>query len=276
MPYFTTVASRKGMVLYLLSKYGLARSNREKLAMDLIKLLRKDGSGWGVTHANSWAVLGLASFLREQGHTASGEGKVVIREVAGAAGILRKVTSGNVKIPVKKERIDTLEVENVSPVPVFVRLCAEGRLRKAENSGNGMTLARRFLNSKGKVVTASAAQGDLLTVELTLQSSGPLKDVVICDLLPGGLEIEDDALKTRMKMQKKYDPGVLHVKHVEKRNGSLVLCGDLTGKGIARFRYQVRAVTRGTFAPGSASAEGMYDPGTFGRTGEDQKVFEVR
>lgn len=273
VPHFSGEAARKGMILYLLAKYSVERSYQEKLALELTSLLRSDGSGWGVTHANSWAALGLASFLREQGKI--GKGKVLIREKAGMKGRPREVADRNVTLPVKKEHINTLEVENISSSPVFVRLCVEGRLRKEQNTGNGLTLKRRYLNSKGREVTA-AAQGDLLTVELTVQSPGPLKDLVICDMLPGGLEIEDDALKTRMKMEKKYDRTVLKVKHVEKRNGEMILCADLNGKGRGCFRYQVRAVTRGSFAPGRASAEGMYDPGTFARTGTGGKVFEVR
>ena len=273
VPHFTCEVSRKGMILYLLSKYAVERSSREKLALELTSMLRKDGSGWGVTHANSWAVLGLASFLREQGTT--GSGKVRIRESAGVKGTLQEVAARGIALPVKKEFFQTFEVENISSSPVFVRLCVEGRLRTAQANGNGLTLKRRYLNARGKEVTG-ASQGDLLTVELTVCSSGPLKDLVLSDMLPGGLEIEDDALKTRMKLETKYDRGVLKIKHVEKRSGELVLCADLSGKGTGRFLYQVRAVTRGKFAPARASAEGMYDPGTFARTGTEQKVFEIR
>ena len=56
------------MTLYILmnQRYD-APEAVAKLRMTLLRSIRNDGSGWGVTHANAWAVLGLAELERNSG-----------------------------------------------------------------------------------------------------------------------------------------------------------------------------------------------------------------
>ena len=145
---------------------------------------------------------------------------------------------------------------------------------KAEPVRGAISLKRTYRNAKGKAVV-SARQGELLTVELELNSTGDLNDVVLTDMLPGGLEIEDERFATRMKVSgKEADTGSLLVKQVEKRPGTFMVSGDLKA-GKARIRYQARAVSRGKYAAGATAAEGMYAP-EYRAFEPGQGIFEVK
>ena len=82
--------------------------------------------------------------------------------------------------------------------------------------------------------------------------------VVVVDLLPGGLQIEDGGLATRW--QQADEAKGVQVNFVEKLDDRLLLYCDLLGQAEARFTYQARAVTRGRFVTPRITAEAMYSP----------------
>ena len=56
---------------------------------------------------------------------------------------------------------------------------------------HGVEVRRRYLDRAGNPLSAdSVRSGEVVRVELTLSSPGPLDNVVLEDLLPAGLEIE--------------------------------------------------------------------------------------
>ncbi len=268
-PHFAGPAAKAGMTLYILMKQQTdAPEAVAKLRQTLLRMVRENGSGWGVTHANAWAVLGLAELERSS---------------AGAKG------AAVVNLPGQKSRnVDpagnqTFRLDGPSPVTVlnsgnstiYISYQIKGVPVKAEPVRQVLSVKRSILRNS-KPVT-SAKQGDLVTVRIRLESSAAVKDVVLSDLLPGGLEIEDSRFATRSKgpataaaRQKN-----LTVKQEEKRPGEFVLSGDLWKKGTAEITYQARAVSRGQFAMGSTSAEAMYEPET--RAFEPGSgIFEVK
>lgn len=265
--YYSGEASRAGMALYLLMKHQIeAPEATAELYTLLLRQLKADGSGWGVTHANAWATLGLAAFMQRYP-----AGRANAEWTQGA----EKKTlefSGAQSIPVNSDTAAVLE--NTGNTPVCLQYAVSGIPVKAEPVRGALTLKRTYRNAGGKAV-ASARQGDLLTVELELTCSGDLKDVVLTDMLPGGLEIEDERFATRMKVSgKEADTGTMQLKQVEKRPGMFMASGDLTA-GTARIRYQARAVSRGKYAAGAAAAEGMYDP-EYRAFEPGQGIFEVK
>lgn len=265
--YYSGEASRAGMTLYLLMKHRIdAPEAAAKLYTLLMRQLKPDGSGWGVTHANAWATLGLAGCMQRYP-----AGNAVAEWTQGA----EKVTlefSGAKSIPVKPDTAAVLE--NTGNTAVCLQYAVSGIPLKAEPVRGAMSLKRTYRNAKGKAVV-SARQGELLTVELELNSTGDLKDVVLTDMLPGGLEIEDERFATRMKVSgKEADTGSLLVKQMEKRPGTFMVSGDLKA-GKARIRYQARAVSRGKYAAGATAAEGMYAP-EYRAFEPGQGIFEVK
>ncbi|MBQ6598667.1 MAG: hypothetical protein IJH79_14035, partial [Lentisphaeria bacterium] len=268
-PHFAGPAAKAGMTLYILMKQQTdAPEAIAKLRETLIRMVRENGSGWGVTHANAWAVLGLAELERSS---------------AGAKGAAAVNLPGEKSRNVDPAKNQTIRLNGAAPVSVlnsgnstvYVTYRIKGVPVKAEPVRQVLSVKRSILRN-GKPAT-SVKQGDLVTVRILLESSAAVKDVVLSDLLPGGLEIEDDRFATRSKgpsaaaaRQKN-----LTVKQEEKRPGEFVLSGDLWKKGTAEITYQARAVSRGKFAMGSTSAEAMYEPET--RAFEPGSgIFEVK
>jgi len=91
-----------------------------------------------------------------------------------------------------------------------------------------------------------------------------LAAVPVEDLLPAGLEIEDERLLTRFTTPKREfdDPRKeLEAKLLEKRFDRLLWFGDFDGSTKEHvITYQVRAVTPGVFQIPPAQVEAMYRP----------------
>ena len=254
-PHFVREAARTGMTLYILAKAGAdVPDTIARLRQRLLLLIRPDGSAWGVTHDNAWAVLGLAE-LERRSETVKSSVSVILPDG-------RKMQSDpSLNETIKWKGPGTLTVENTGNAPVYLHCRIRGVPIKAQPLRNALHIRRTILRN-GKAVT-TARQGDLLTVRIQITAAGTVRDMVLSDLLPGGLEIEDDRFATRSKLlPQKQKKSPLLVKHIEKRPCEFILTGDIPGDAEGEIIYQVRAVSRGKYAMGSTSAEAMYDPGT--------------
>lgn len=146
-----------------------------------------------------------------------------------------------------------------------LQLLADGYPRQPlPERSQGLEVHRRFLDEKGEAVD-SAPAGALLTVEVSLRSQNrPVDNIVISDLLPGGLEPlleKDDSLP--------QDEGLLYR---QRREDRMLLFVSAT-PDVRRYRYRVRAATRGTFILPPVTAEAMYDAAT--RAADDGGKFVV-
>ena len=135
---------------------------------------------------------------------------------------------------------------------------------------NGGTYVRRFRTGIPRVMPARAQvvrvsrnwpkrvkKGDLVEIEIRLSSPRYVASAVLCDLLPGGFELEDGSLKTRSG-EKISNPG-----RSEIRDDRWLWFDSLFARSKdapLKLRYRARAVTRGTFAVPALTVEDMYDP----------------
>ena len=111
-----------------------------------------------------------------------------------------------------------------------------------------MEVKRRYLDSFGREVT-EIRTSDVVTVEIGLRSDTPLDNVVVCDLLPGGLEPQ--------LAQGEQLPW--YVDHVERREDRMLFFVSTAGD-MRLVTYRARAVTSGTFSVPVVHAEAMYQP----------------
>lgn len=132
------------------------------------------------------------------------------------------------------------------------------------DASNGISLQRRYLDSKGEAIT-TARLGDVITVELAIQASGEINNVVLLDLLPGGFEpvLEKNG-------QNQPQDGLVRYERREDRGIFFV---DLNGDRQT-FTYKVRAASRGRFVLPAATAEAMYNPAVNARTGGGNVTVE--
>ena len=150
------------------------------------------------------------------------------------------------------------------------------------NEDHGITIRRRYLDEHGKPLASNQVQsGDLILVELTIESPTAQQNLVVEDLLPAGLEIENSRLETTAthKVSRKVKEPDLHQEMYQARfdirDDRMIIFGHLAENGLARHTYAARAVVPGRFALPPARVESMYDPGTSSLWGPSG-VLEVR
>lgn len=271
----TDTTSRAGMVLNILMKCDPkgSEATAAELAAFLAGRIRKDDGCWGTTQANAWASMGLAAFAE---HFPPAE----LSGSLAAPGKEKQALSGKAVNGFELATSSTNTVSNSGKGNLYVRTVVSGVPKDAKPSAGPIRLKREFFDEKGNPVT-SLKHGELAFVRITADSPDVVENIVISDLLPAGLEIEDDELATRMNASDRI-PKSIQLKNrqefnrIEKRDDRFLVFGTLYGSAYAI--YTVRATTPGKFAIPALHAEAMYDPdmnGTFiPAKGED--IFEVK
>jgi uncharacterized protein YfaS (alpha-2-macroglobulin family) len=128
---------------------------------------------------------------------------------------------------------------------------------------HGIKIRRRYLSEQGKPLAASRVQtGDLILVELVIESASAQQNLVVEDLLPAGLEIENPRLKTTTtRADQAADPRPeMDDTRIDVRDDRMIFYGDLPSGGVARHVYAARAVVPGLFILPPSRVESMYDP----------------
>jgi uncharacterized protein YfaS (alpha-2-macroglobulin family) len=122
---------------------------------------------------------------------------------------------------------------------------------------NGLRVRRQYLTRDGKVVT-ELKQNDLVVVKVTLVSTNGLNinNVVVTDLLPAGLEVENPRLTEQRDMPWMQKPSTPD--HFDLRDDRINFYTTATGTEQT-FYYLARAVSRGQFVVGPVSADAMYN-----------------
>ena len=114
-------------------------------------------------------------------------------------------------------------------------------------------------------------KGELVDVEVLITSPQSVRRAVLCDLVPGGFELEDSSLVTRSKAGAAANPG-----RSEIRDDRWLWFGGIgknDGGQPLKLRYRLRAVTRGTYMVPTLSVEDMYNPDVAGYVEAGQTVI---
>lgn len=127
--------------------------------------------------------------------------------------------------------------------------------------------------------TNIAKVGQLVLVDLYVESSEPRDQVVIDDPLPAGVEPIEVALETTAKSQdiadapyvahglkKKQDAWLTPSVHREHRDDRVLTFLGHVDPGLYHFRYLARATAVGSFVVPPTNVEAMYAPEVAGRT----------
>lgn len=134
---------------------------------------------------------------------------------------------------------------------------------------DGLEVFRELVDAQGKPVTKLRV-GDGATLRVQIRNISPQVqyNVAVLDLLPGGFEVEPDALKPGRNTV----PGADFTEVREDRN--IFYCSLEKGE-TKTFAYRVKPVAAGTFVIPPVFAESMYDRGINGKSaGGGQVVAE--
>ena len=246
-------AAGLGMALYLLLENVPRHPEAIKIATVLAGKIRADINAWGSTQANAWAALGLSAFAAD---FPSDKNNTVVVRMDG------KQTVHNVKtkLDIVMTPGKTVTVINSGKSVFAVRQTSEGNPVKAQDKDGAIKLRRMYLDKNGLPVNR-VKHGEEVTVRIYLKAPHYITDLVICDILPAGLEIEDERLLLRSSA-KTVNKNGFYSKYLERGVDRFLFFGNYYQKDNehAYLEYRTRAVTRGVFSLSGCSAEAMYDP----------------
>ncbi|WP_077923083.1 alpha-2-macroglobulin [Spirosoma sp. 209] len=122
---------------------------------------------------------------------------------------------------------------------------------------NGLRVRRTYLNRDGAPIS-EARQNDLVVVRVSVASTSGLAvdNVVVTDLLPAGLEVENPRLTEQRDLS--WVKGASTPQHFDLRDDRINFYTKATGTEQV-FYYLARAVSKGRFVVGPVSADAMYN-----------------
>lgn len=136
--------------------------------------------------------------------------------------------------------------------------------------GNNLSIERGFYGLDGRPLDLNnLASGQLVLVHLAVRAEERVPDALAVDLLPAGLELEnqnlaqsaaslDDASSAVKEWQKSMQNAA--IKHQEFRDDRFVAALDVNGYDTTHLLYLARAVTPGTYRVPPPQVESMYRP----------------
>lgn len=210
------------------------------------------------TQESVFSILALGKIARQSAGT-SAEAQVT------AGGKAIGSTKGTpLKIDLKPYVNQALQVRVVGKGQYFffrelAGITADGKITEEDKY---MKVRRSYYDRTGKPISGTTFnQNDLIVIKLTIvaQYSGTIENVVITDMLPAGLEIENTRLSAMPDMKwvaeakERDEPDYLDV-----RDDRLNLFTSVTGT-TKTFYYMVRAVSPGTYQLGPVQADAMYN-----------------
>ena len=237
----------------------------QKIPVLVETLANKAGRGrWGSTQENAFAFLSIGKAvaenqsMRTKAEITLGDGTIVPFEK-------------DILLSTPELLKGEVRLEVVGDGEINYAWEAAGIIKDAKSlqQDNGIQVRRIFLNNKGEPLsTANVKQGSLIVVEIKVKSlSSGLKNVVITDLLPTGLEIENPRLSTSSSLswiKQDIEPDYLDIRD-DRIN--IFLSVTTTEK---TYYYTTRAVTVGNFKIPAVRAEAMYDPDIFSEADSGQ------
>lgn len=151
--------------------------------------------------------------------------------------------------------------------PIFVSIAQEGNAKvpPAAAKSTGLQITRGFFTPEGTPLTGKIKVGQLVVVAIDVQSTtgNSVENVVVSDLLPASLEIENPRLTEQPPIKWITNAGLLDYAEARDDRMLFYLTAQTTTK---RYYYLARTVSSGSFTAGPASAEAMYDASLFART----------
>lgn len=227
----------------------------------LVEKLTKaqSNSRWGTTQENAFAYMAIGKLLKTQSSD-SYTGQVLISgESVGLFSDLEGVEITDARLAEGKV---TLNLSGQGKAYYFAE--AQGvPLNSEELAYNrGVTVTREYLDKDGQRLDMDQIkQGSLVIGKITVTGQrNNLNNLVVVDLLPAGLEIENPRLQSRGNIDWLTDESY-PIDYLDIRDDRLLLFTNISSANQpVTFYYALRAVTVGEFVLPPIKAECMYEP----------------
>jgi uncharacterized protein YfaS (alpha-2-macroglobulin family) len=175
--------------------------------------------------------------------------------------------------PTAEQLVQGVTVRNEGQHPVWTVMNQSGVPVAAQPPvEEGFTISRRYYTRTGQEVNPEQIrQNDLLVAVITGEALArdETHQVLVVDLLPAGLEIENARLAHGGSTAEiAWLPALTETLHAEIRDDRFVAALDLDASAERRtftLAYLARAVTPGVYRQPAVFVEDMYRPWRFGR-----------
>jgi alpha-2-macroglobulin len=251
----------RALILALLAENQLMPDAQPALMNDLAKEAR--GQRWFSTQENNALFLAARMLQQHKGEawqaTLAGEAQ----PLEGSAPLTQGLNESQLQRGVT--------LTSHSQAPLYGVLNVTGYpLAAPTPMHNVLNIARDYFTLDGKPADLNnLSSGQLLVVRLKVSASKRVSDALVVDLLPAGLELENqnlsdssaslgdgaDALKESMMDMQQAD-----IRHIEFRDDRFVTALALSGYKTETLLYLARAVTPGSYRLPPPQVESMYVP----------------
>ncbi|MGP3592120.1 alpha-2-macroglobulin family protein [Vagococcus sp. WN89Y] len=170
------------------------------------------------------------------------------------------------------DSLAALQVTNSGTTPLWLRLDSSAYPQIAPApSGNVLQIERTVLGTDGRSKSLSSLKsGELVLVWLDIRASQNVPDALVVDLLPAGLELENQNLTSSSASLQESGSEVqellnamqqVDIQHMEFRDDRFVAAVSVNEGQPVTLVYLARAVTPGTYQVPAPQVESMYVPG---------------
>lgn len=252
----------QALILALLEEHDLAAGRREERLFNLADEVA--GQRWLSTQERNALYLAGRNLLAKP----EPDWQAALRSGAFAFEL------SNAQSGLKLEGSDLanpLTLSNAGDAPLYQQLTLSGYPASApQASGENLNIARQYLGMDGEPLDLTALQsGDLVLVHLAVSARQRVPDALVVDLLPAGLELENQnlaqsaaSLDDASSNVKEWRQSMQNagIKHQEFRGDRYVAALDVNGYDTAHLLYLARAVTPGSYRVPPPQVESMYRP----------------
>lgn len=184
------------------------------------------------------------------------------------------------------DQLAALQVTNNGAQPMWLRLDVSGYPQTAPApASNVLQIERHILGSDGQSKSLdSLRSGELVLVWLEVKASQDVPDALVVDLLPAGLELENQNLANGSASLQDSGSEVQNllnqmqqadIQHVEFRDDRFVAAVAVNRGQPVTLVYLARAVTPGTYQVPMPMVESMYVP-QWRATGAAEEILIVK
>lgn len=249
------------LILSLLNENNLLPEQQDLLLVKLTQQL--NGKRWLSTQENN------ALFLAGRELTATA-GKSWQASLNGQTPALSGTQTLN-QLLSSEQLSDGLTLSNQGGGNLYGRLDVVGYPQAMpEPYSNNLQISRSYLGLDGKQKSLSDLKsGELVLVQLKISARERVPDALVVDLLPAGLELENQNLgdssaslgESAADVQELVnDMQQATIKHLEFRDDRFVAAVDVDGYRPMTLLYLARAVTPGSYQVPAPQVESMYVP----------------
>ncbi|WP_047683068.1 MULTISPECIES: alpha-2-macroglobulin [Xenorhabdus] len=184
-----------------------------------------------------------------------------------------------------KQILKGIEISNRGESTLYSRLSVVGYPFQAPKPySNILNIKRTYLDLNGENYYPDRLKsGEMMVVKLEISATEPVSDALVVDLLPAGLEIENQNLahssaslsESATALQKGInDMQMANIRHIEYRDDRFVAAVSVEPYRPVTLLYLARAVAPGVYQVPAPQVESMYVP-IWRAVGETEKRLEV-